>query len=69
MLVLSRHRNESIYIGNDVVITVVDIRGDKIRLGITAPQDVSVDRSEVREAKLRDANATRGKDAGSDATR
>ena len=46
MLVLSRHRNESIIIGNDIIITVIDIRGDKVRLGIEAPTL----RSEVHEA-------------------
>jgi carbon storage regulator len=50
MLVLSRHRDESIVIGDDVVITVVDIRGDKVRLGIQAPQEVPVHRQEVYEA-------------------
>lgn len=48
MLVLSRHINESIIIGDDIVVTVVDIRGDKVRLGVTAPQAVRVDRDEVR---------------------
>lgn len=47
MLVLSRHQNETIVIGNDIMITVVDIRGDRVRLGIDAPQDVSVHRKEV----------------------
>lgn len=50
MLVLSRHRNESIYIGDDVVITVVEIRGDKVRIGIEAPQFVAVHRHEVYQA-------------------
>jgi carbon storage regulator len=50
MLVLSRKKNESIIINNDVVITVVEIRGDKVRLGIVAPKDVSVHRQEVYEA-------------------
>lgn len=50
MLVLSRHRHESIMIGDDVVITIVDIRGDKVRLGIEAPQNISVHRQEVYEA-------------------
>lgn len=54
MLVLSRHREESIMIGNDVMITVVDIRGDKVRLGISAPQDVQVHRLEVYEAIQRE---------------
>ncbi len=54
MLVLSRHRDESIMIGDDVVITIVDIRGDKVRLGIEAPQDSPVHRQEVYEAIKRE---------------
>ncbi len=54
MLVLSRHRDESIMIGDDVVITIVDIRGDKVRLGIEAPQDIPVHRQEVYEAIKRE---------------
>ena len=54
MLVLSRHRDESIMIGDDIVITIVDIRGDKVRLGIDAPQDVPVHRREVYEAIQRE---------------
>lgn len=50
MLVLSRHRDESIMIGDDVVITIVDIRGDKVRIGIDAPQTIPVHRQEVYEA-------------------
>ena len=50
MLVLSRKKNESIVINNDVVITVVEIRGDKVRLGIVAPKEVPVHREEVYEA-------------------
>lgn len=50
MLVLSRKKNESIVINNDIVITVVEIRGDKVRLGIVAPKDVPVHREEVWEA-------------------
>ena len=50
MLVLSRKKNESIVINNDVVITIVEIRGDKVRLGIVAPRDVPVHREEVYEA-------------------
>lgn len=49
MLVLSRKKNESIRIRDDVTITVIDIRGDKVRLGIDAPRDVPVHRSEVYE--------------------
>lgn len=50
MLVLVRRRGESIMIGDDVQVTVVDIRGDKVRLGITAPSQVEVHRQEVYEA-------------------
>jgi carbon storage regulator len=50
MLVLSRKKNESIVINNDITITVVEIRGDKVRLGIVAPKDVPVHRQEVYEA-------------------
>ena len=54
MLVLSRHRDESIMIGDDVVVTIVDIRGDKVRLGIEAPQDIPVHRQEVYDAIKRE---------------
>ncbi len=54
MLVLSRHRDESIIIGDDIVITVVDIRGDKVRLGINAPTQIPVHRQEVYEAIQRE---------------
>lgn len=54
MLVLSRHRDESIMIGDDIVITIVDIRGDKVRLGIEAPQNIPVHRQEVYEAIKRE---------------
>lgn len=50
MLVLSRKKNETIVINNDVIVTVVEIRGDKVRLGIVAPKDVAVHREEVYEA-------------------
>lgn len=52
MLVLSRHREETIRIGDDVKVLVVDIRGDKVRLGIEAPHDVPVHREEVYQAIL-----------------
>jgi carbon storage regulator len=54
MLVLSRHRDESIMIGDDIVVTIVDIRGDKVRLGIDAPSDIPVHRQEVYEAIQRE---------------
>ncbi len=50
MLVLSRKKNESIVINNDIVVTVVEIRGDKVRLGIVAPKEVPVHRQEVFDA-------------------
>jgi carbon storage regulator len=50
MLVLSRKKNESIVINNDIIVTVVEIRGDKVRLGIVAPKEVPVHRQEVYEA-------------------
>jgi carbon storage regulator len=58
MLVLSRHRDESIMIGDDIVITIVDIRGDKVRLGIEAPQHVPVHRQEVYDAIQRENRKT-----------
>ena len=54
MLVLSRQRDESIIIGDNIVITIVDIRGDKVRLGINAPTEISVHRREVYEAIQRE---------------
>lgn len=54
MLVLSRHTDESIMVGDDIVITVVDIRGDKVRLGIAAPSNIPVHRQEVYEAIKRE---------------
>ena len=50
MLVLSRKKNESIVINDDITIVVVEIRGDKVRLGIVAPKEVPVHRQEVYEA-------------------
>lgn len=50
MLVLSRKKNESIVIDDRIVITVVEIRGDKVRLGVEAPRDVTIHRQEVYEA-------------------
>lgn len=47
MLVLSRKRNESVVINDQIVVTVIEVRGDKVRLGIQLPRDVSIHRSEV----------------------
>jgi carbon storage regulator len=67
MLVLSRQRDESIMIGDKVVITIVDIRGDKVRLGIEAPTEIPVHRREVFEAIQREnlqASRMQPKDVG-----
>ena len=54
MLVLSRKKNERIRISDDIEIVVVEIRGDKVRLGVDAPKDVTVHRGEVYDAIHRD---------------
>ncbi len=60
MLVLSRQRDQSIMIGDDIEVIVVDVRGDKVRLGVTAPKEVRVHRQEVYEAIRREnESATR----------
>lgn len=67
MLVLSRQRDETIMIGDDIEITVVDIRGDKVRLGITAPSTIPVHRKEVYEAiqrENREASKVKMEDLG-----
>lgn len=51
MLVLSRKSLESIVIGGDIVVTVLEVRGDKVRLGIEAPRTTEVDRMEIHEQK------------------
>jgi carbon storage regulator len=60
MLVLSRQRDESIIIGDNVQITIVDIRGDKVRLGIEAPANVTVHRKEVFDAIQRENRKAAG---------
>ncbi len=57
MLVLSRKKNESIIINDDITIVVVEIRGDKVRLGVEAPKEVPVHRNEVYEAIQRNLAA------------
>ena len=64
MLVLSRKKNESIVIDNDITIVVVEIRGDKVRLGVEAPKEVPVHRREVFDA-IRRNEAPSGNDAAS----
>lgn len=51
MLVLSRKKDEKIQIGQDITVTITEIRGDKVRLGIEAPPEVPVDRMEIAERK------------------
>ena len=55
MLVLSRHTDEKIHIGDNIVLTVVEVRGDRVRIGIEAPRDVAVHRQEIFEAIRREA--------------
>lgn len=64
MLVLSRQKDESIIIGDDVEITIVDVRGDKVRLGITAPKSIPVHRREVYEAIQREKREKQEKEKG-----
>jgi carbon storage regulator len=68
VLVLTRKKNESIVIGEDIVVTVVDVRPDKVRLGFEAPKEVSVHRREIYEAIKRSEGSTevRREDAASD---
>lgn len=62
MLVLSRKKNESIVIGNDISIVVIELRGDKVRLGIEAPEHMPVHRQEVYDAIQRqNQQASKGK--------
>ncbi len=65
MLVLSRKKNESIVINDDITIVVVEIRGDKVRLGVEAPKEVTVHRREVYEAIQRTNLDDRAADAPS----
>jgi len=66
MLVLSRHRDESIIINDNIVVTIVDIRGDKVRLGIQAPSNIPVHRQEIYDAIQREKS--RGPDNPGPAT-
>ena len=63
MLVLSRKKNESIVINDDITIVVVEIRGDKVRLGVEAPKEVPVHRREVYDAIRRGEEAEGGRSA------
>ena len=66
MLVLSRKKNESIVINNDITIVVVEIRGDKVRLGVEAPKEVPVHRREVYDAIHRNDEMTPTKKSDSE---
>jgi len=55
MLVLTRGVDQSVLIGDDIVVTVVDIGGNKVRIGIDAPPDLLIDRDEVRERRIAEA--------------
>ncbi len=63
MLVLSRKKDESIVIDGNITITIVDVRGDKVRIGIDAPRDVTVHRQEVHESILREKNRLEGNES------
>jgi carbon storage regulator len=69
MLVLSRKKNESIVINDDITIVVVEIRGDKVRLGIEAPKEVPVHRYEVYEAIRRNVQVGGGEELPEPGTR
>jgi carbon storage regulator len=60
MLVLSRKKDEKIIIGDQITVMVIEIRGDKVRLGIEAPKEVSVHREEVYDAIRRERDQERG---------
>ena len=57
MLVLSRHTDEKIHIGENIILTVVEVCGDRVRIGIEAPRDVAVHRQEIFEAIRREAQS------------
>lgn len=56
MLILTRKKNETLRIGDDILVTIVDVQGDQVRLGITAPRDVAILRQELYE-EVKDSNA------------
>ena len=66
MLVLSRQKDESIIIGDDIEITIVDVRGDKVRLGINAPREISVHRKEIYEAIQREKAQQKAAESGTE---
>jgi carbon storage regulator len=64
MLVLSRQRDQTIVIGDNIRITIVDVRGDKVRVGIDAPRDVSVHREEIYDAIQQELTEKKAEAAG-----
>lgn len=68
MLVLSRQKDESIIIGDDIEVMIVDVRGDKVRLGIVAPRSTSVHRREVYDAIQREKAEQAKADAATDSS-
>ena len=58
MLVLSRQRDETIVIGDSIRVTIVEVRGDKVRIGIDAPRDVTVHRQEIYDAIKKESSGT-----------
>ena len=64
MLVLSRKKDEKIIIGDNITVMVIEIRGDKVRLGIDAPKEISVHRQEVYEAIQRESQAKEKEEDG-----
>lgn len=60
MLVFSRNKGETIIVGDDIEITIVDIRGDTVRIGVSAPKEISVHRREVYDAIRRENRANAG---------
>ena len=69
MLVLSRYKDQSIYIGDDIVVTIVDVRGDRIRLGVEAPPNVPVHRQEIYEQIQREKFSQNDADSRASYTR
>ena len=66
MLVLTRKKNECIIINDNIIITVVDVRGDKVRLGFEAPKEIQIHRQEVYEAIKRSATSSESRQEGAD---